>query len=170
MEENKQTMDAALAFFDDVFEKVPAAYRQVDPSYNETQHIKSKKKSKEKGVSLANLNEKAQARIAEIQRINREKSQKKIKELTKQHQEQKNSKNAKAEEASDEEMKEEPQKSSSVNGNKYKNKNQLAASKLQNKRTQKEALKKNKMKRQKGVQKTVAGKQSDVAESGSDKA
>ena len=60
-------MDAALAFFDDVFEKVPAAYRQVDPSYNETQLNKSKKKkSKEKGVSLANLNEKAQARIAEI--------------------------------------------------------------------------------------------------------
>ena len=60
-------MDAALAFFDDVFQKVPAAYRQVDPSYNETQHNKSKKKkSKEKGVSLANLNEKAQARIAEI--------------------------------------------------------------------------------------------------------
>ena len=31
-------MDAALAFFDDVFEKVPAAYRQMDPSYNETEN------------------------------------------------------------------------------------------------------------------------------------
>ena len=56
----------------------------MDSSYVDAQNNKQKKKkSKEKGVSLANLNEKAQARIAEIQRINREKSQKKIKELTK---------------------------------------------------------------------------------------
>ena len=59
-------------------------YRQMDATYTEQQSSKQqKKKAKGKGVSLANLNEKAQARIAEIQRINREKSLKKIKELTK---------------------------------------------------------------------------------------
>ena len=66
-ENNKVSLDATLAFFDDVFEKVPAMYRQMDATYTEQQSSKQqKKKAKEKGVSLANLNEKAQAMIAEI--------------------------------------------------------------------------------------------------------
>ena len=68
-------MDATLAFFDEVYTKVPAMYRQEDSSQVEQQKNKNQKKSKqEKAISLASLNEKAQAKIAEIQRINREKS------------------------------------------------------------------------------------------------
>ena len=68
-------MDATLAFFDEVYTKVPVMYRQEDSSQVEQQKNKNQKKSKqEKGISLASLNEKAQAKIAEIQRINREKS------------------------------------------------------------------------------------------------
>ena len=34
-ENNKVSLDATLAFFDDVFEKVPAMYRQMDATYTE---------------------------------------------------------------------------------------------------------------------------------------
>ena len=67
-------MDATLAFFDEVYTKVPVMYRQEDSSQVEQQKKNQKKQNKEKGISLASLNEKAQAKIAEIQRINREKS------------------------------------------------------------------------------------------------
>ena len=67
-------MDATLAFFDEVYTKVPVMYRQEDSSQIEQQKKNQKKQNKEKGISLASLNEKAQAKIAEIQRINREKS------------------------------------------------------------------------------------------------
>ena len=96
-------------------------------------------------MSLADINEKAQAKIEEMRRVNREKSQKKILELTKQHQAEKAAKQKKAEESlsdddEDEEMKEESKSSPAigVNGNAkqnaIKNKHEVAPSKLKNKR------------------------------------
>ena len=61
-------------------------YRQVDPEYlAESSKKTKKKKNKDVGLSLADLNERAQAKIEENRRVNAEKSQKKIAELTKQH-------------------------------------------------------------------------------------
>ena len=57
----------------------------MDPEYLKEAAKKAKKpskKGKDAGLSLADLNERAQAKIAEMQRVNREKSQKKIAELT----------------------------------------------------------------------------------------
>ena len=44
-----------------------------------------KKMQENKPLSLVELKEKAQSRIEEIQKVNREKSQAKIKELTEMH-------------------------------------------------------------------------------------
>ena len=88
VEKTSNTTDPTLDFFDSVFDKVPPVYRQVDPEYLKEQARQAKraqKKGKEVGLSLADINERAQAKIEEMRRVNREKSQKKILELTKMH-------------------------------------------------------------------------------------
>ena len=76
VEQTQKTSDPTLDFFDELFEKVPPVYRQVDPEYLKEQSKKSKtgKKNKEARLSLADLNERAQAKIEEMRRVNREKS------------------------------------------------------------------------------------------------
>ena len=185
VEQTQNTTDPSLDFFDELFGKIPPVYRQVDPEYLQEQTKKSKtgKKNKEARLSLADLNERAQAKIEEMRRVNREKSQKKIAELTKQHQEQglgKHKKEAAVDDEEsqssddDEEMKEEtkskPEASKGKSPkDKYENKHAVAESKLKNKRALKEALKKNKLKRQKGTTKVAAEKPDEKMEdSGSD--
>ena len=144
--------------FDDIWGKIPAPYRQVDPTnVVDVSTKKNKKKSKEAGLSLADLNERAIAKVEENRRVNAEKSQKKIAELTKMHKEKGLGIHKKADMAQeesqssgeDEEMKEEKKtKTEKTKSPKvYENKNTVAKSKLKNKRAVKEALKKNKMKR-----------------------
>ena len=172
--------------FDEIWARIPAPYRQVDPTNVVDVSKKSKKKkSKDAGLSLADLNERAVAKIEENRRVNAEKSQKKIAELTKMHKEQGLGIHKKADLAQeesqssgeDEEMKEESKSKGKTKTEKtkepkvYENKNTVAKSKLKNKRAVKEALKKNKQKRQKGTTKEAADEGSDKemsAASGSD--
>lgn len=51
--------DAAFAFFDDVFAKVPPIYRQVSADYLEAAGSKHKQLKKEPALSLAEINERA---------------------------------------------------------------------------------------------------------------
>jgi hypothetical protein len=93
MVEKTDLQDSALDFFDDVFLTVAPAFRQVSQEYldadaDKQQSKKQKKKNKgdaNAGLSLVEINERAQAKVEEFRRVNREKSLKKIAELTKMH-------------------------------------------------------------------------------------
>ena len=164
--------DGTLAFFDTIFNTVPPVYRQVDREHlvDIPKTVKNgKKPSKQKNVSLLELNEKAHERVEEIRRANATKSQQKIKELTVEHQKKKNAPvDPDVIMQGDSDDQEEESKVTSggkKNGHKreplekktYASKDTLAASKLANKRTQKEALKRNKVKRNKGTLKDEDG-------------
>ena len=92
MVEKTDLQDSALDFFDDVFLAVAPTFRQISPEYLDAADDKKPSKKQKKsvadanaGLSLAEINERAQAKIEEFRRVNREKSQKKIAELTKMH-------------------------------------------------------------------------------------
>ena len=88
VDKTQNTADQTLNLFDEVFGRIPSMYRQSDPDVViDTSKKGKKKKSKDAGLSLADLNERAQAKIEENRRVNAEKSQKKIAELTKMHKE-----------------------------------------------------------------------------------
>lgn len=83
-------------------------------------------------MSLAEINERAMAKIEEIRRVNREKSQNKIAELTKQHKLTKEQKQQRMEEdLSDSEQEDTEMKPA---GDKPKSKGTIAKSKMENKR------------------------------------
>ena len=71
---------SSLQFFDEVFNAIPPAFRQIDKA----DLVKSKGK-KEKPKSLFDLHEGVQGKIKDMQRENREKSLKRIAELTLMH-------------------------------------------------------------------------------------
>ena len=83
MVESHEEFDSAFAFFDEVFGAIPTQYRQVHPDYITTPGEGKKPKQKDPRLSLAEINERAQLKIEELRRVNREKSQNKIAELTK---------------------------------------------------------------------------------------
>ena len=184
VDKTQNTADQTLNLFDEVFGRIPSMYRQSDPDVViDTSKKGKKKKSKDAGLSLADLNERAQAKIEENRRVNAEKSQKKIAELTKMHKEQglgihakKNlaTEEAQSSDSGDEEMKEESKTKTADKPKKekvFENKHTVAKSKLKNKRAVKEALKKNKQKRQKGTTKDAAEEVEEADEkmaSGSD--
>ena len=66
--------------FDEVFNAIPPAFRQIDKA----DLVKTKPK-KEKPMSLFDLHEGVQGKIKDMQRVNREKSLKRIAELTLMH-------------------------------------------------------------------------------------
>lgn len=151
MVESKNELDEALDFFDQVFLAVPTTHRVISEAYLE-EESKPKPSKKEPHLSLAEINERAMAKIEEIRRVNREKSQNKIAELTKQHKLTKEQKQQRMEEdlsESDAEMKDATKKPEKVV---HKSKGTLAKSKMENKRKQKEAVKLNKLRRQQGTQ------------------
>ena len=81
--------DEALNFFDSMFETIPNAYKNVPKDYREDTemaHPKGMKKSKKsEPLSILELKERAQQKIENIQKNNREKSMAKIKQLTEEH-------------------------------------------------------------------------------------
>ena len=72
-----------MQFFDAVFHVIPLPFRQVEKS--EATPKAHKQIAKSKALSLKDLHEGVNAKIKDMQRVNREKSLSKIKELTAQH-------------------------------------------------------------------------------------
>ena len=88
----------AFSFYDEVFQSVPNQYRVVSQDLLAEASQAPKKKSKDQGLSLNEIFQRAQAKIEEIRKTNRDKSLSAIAELTKQHKLSKSKKEARMEE------------------------------------------------------------------------
>ena len=142
--------DAALTFFDQMYDTVPYSYRLVPKDYKEdtTPAPVKKSRTKSKPMSMVELTERAQSKIENIQQKNRDKSMAKIKQLTEEHK--KNPKVSKADKSMFDDLDKadsDDEKPKKV----FKNKGKVDESKLANKRKQKEAKKSIKINKQKGI-------------------